>query len=138
VDGYPFECPIQVRWRDLDAFGHVNNAAVVTYLEVARTALWRQRFGGKTPDDIPFFVSRVEIDYRRPLGLYDEIRVGVGVSELRGARFTFRYRVEALTETAAMAHTVLAYIRPDNGRVGRIPPELRAKLETFLIDPDQA
>jgi len=46
MDGYLFACPIQVRWRDVDALGHVNNATIVTYLETARTELWRERFGG--------------------------------------------------------------------------------------------
>ena len=38
MKGYGFEIPIQVRWRDLDAFAHVNNAVFATYLEIEATA----------------------------------------------------------------------------------------------------
>jgi acyl-CoA thioester hydrolase len=126
MEGYPFVCPIQVRWRDLDSLGHVNNAALVTYLEVSRTAAWRQQFGEET--HIPFFVTTVEIRYRREVGLYDEVRVGLRVAEFRGARFTFEYRIEANGELAAEARTVLGYVRPDTGRAGRIPAVSAAKL----------
>jgi len=81
MDGYPFACPIQVRWRDVDALGHVNNATIVTYLETARTELWRERFGGGTA--IPFVVARVEVDYRRQLGLDDRVRVVPGGTTVR-------------------------------------------------------
>ena len=36
----PFTHPIEVRFRDLDALGHVNNAVYLTYLESARIAYW--------------------------------------------------------------------------------------------------
>jgi len=126
MEDYPFVCQIQVRWRDLDSLGHVNNATFVTYLEVARTAAWRQQFGEET--HIPFFVTKVEIRYCRQVELYDEVRVGLRVAELRGARFSFEYRIEASGKLAAEARTVLGYIRPDTGRAGRIPPESAAKL----------
>ena len=52
MNDLPFVTTIQVRWRDIDAKNHVNNATIVTYLETARTELWRQRFGGGV--DIPY------------------------------------------------------------------------------------
>jgi acyl-CoA thioester hydrolase len=126
MDGYPFACPIQVRWRDVDALGHVNNATIVTYLETARTELWRERFGGGTA--IPFVVARVEVDYRRQIGLDDRVRVGLRVSGLRGARYSFEYRVEANGELAAEAVTVMAHVRPGERRPSRLPDDLRARL----------
>ena len=126
MDGHPFACAIQVRWRDVDALGHVNNAAIVTYLETARTELWRERFGGGTA--IPFMVAHLEVDYRRQISLDDRVRVGVRVSNLRGARYSFEYRVEADGELAAEAVTVMAHVRPGDRRPSRIPDDLRARL----------
>lgn len=126
MDGYLFACPIQVRWRDVDALGHVNNATIVTYLETARTELWRERFGGGTA--IPFVVARVEVDYRRQIALDDRVRVGLRVSGLRGARYCFEYRIEANGELAAEAVTVMAHVRPGERRPSRIPDELRTRL----------
>ena len=131
MDGYPFSCPVQVRWRDLDAFAHVNNATFATYLELARTEVWRQRFGGRDAMDIPFFVKRLEIDYRRPVGLYDEVVVWLRVGEIRGASFTFEFAVEASGELAAEALTVLACVDNRSGRPVRMSAELRATLETL-------
>ena len=126
MDGYPFACTIQVRWRDVDALGHVNNAVIVTYLETARAELWRERFGGGTA--IPFMVAHLEVDYRRQISLDDRVWVGVRVSGLRGARYSFEYRVEANGELAAEAVTVMAHVRPGERRPSRIPDELRARL----------
>lgn len=129
MDGYPFEYPIQVRWRDVDALSHVNNATVITYVETARTELWRDHFGGG--DRIPFVVYRLEVDYRRQIALDDEVVVGLRVVDIRGARFTFEYRVDANGELAALAKTVMAHVRPGDLLPSRIPLDLRAKLEAL-------
>ena len=128
---YPFSVPIQVRWRDLDAFAHVNNATFASYLELARTEVWRQRFAGREAMDIPFFVKRLAIDYRRPVGLYDEVVVWLRVGEIRGASFTFEFAVTAGGELAAEAVTVLACVDNRSGKVVRLDPGLRATLETL-------
>jgi acyl-CoA thioester hydrolase len=133
MDGYSFSCPIQVRWRDLDAFAHVNNATFATYLELARTEVWRQRFGGREAMDIPFFVTRLEIDYRRPVGLYDQVVVWLRVGEIRGASFSFEFAIEASGELAAEALTVLACVDNRSGRPTRMDPDLRATLETLQV-----
>jgi acyl-CoA thioester hydrolase len=124
--GYPFACPIQVRWRDVDALGHVNNATIVTYLETARTELWRDRFGGGTA--IPFVVARVEVAYRRQISIDDRVEVGLKVSDLRGARYSFEYGIEANGELAAEGLTVMAHVRPGERRPSRIPDDLRRRL----------
>jgi len=134
MEGYPFSCPIQVRWRDLDAFAHVNNATFATYLEVARTAVWHECFGGREAMDIPFFVKRLEIDFKRPLALYDKVQVWLRVGEIRGASFTFEFVVEVSGEIAAEAKTVLASVDNTTGRPVRMTPGMRAKLEKLQAD----
>lgn len=131
MEGYPFSCPIQVRWRDLDAFGHVNNATFASYLEMARTEAWTALFGGRDALEIPFFVKRLEIDYRRPISLDDEVRVWLRVGETRGASFTFEYLVEAGGEVAAEAVTRLACVDKTTGRPVPIEAGVRAILETL-------
>jgi acyl-CoA thioester hydrolase len=130
MESYPFSCPIQVRWRDLDAFGHVNNATFASYLEMARTKVWTSLFGSRDALAIPFFVKRLEIDYRRPVGLDDEVEVWLRVGEIRGASFTFEYLVEAAGEVAATASTRLACVDKEIGRPVRIEASVRATLET--------
>jgi acyl-CoA thioester hydrolase len=124
--------PIQLRWRDVDALGHVNNATVVTYVETARTVLWRENFGGGSA--IPFVVARLELSYRRQITIDDRVEVGLRVADLRGARFTFVYRVEANGELAADASTVMGHIRPGSARPSRIPPDLHKRLASLQSD----
>lgn len=134
MESFPFSCPIQIRWRDLDAFAHVNNATFASYLEMARSEVWRLRFGGRDAMDIPFFVKRLEIEYLRPIGLYDEVRVWLRVGEIKGASFTFEYVIEAAGEVAATATTLLASVDNRSGRPRRIDDALRATLETLQAD----
>jgi acyl-CoA thioester hydrolase len=131
MDGFPFSCPIQVRWRDLDAFGHVNNATFASYLEMARTVVWTSLFGSRDALGIPFFVRRLEIDFRRPISLDDEVRVWLRVGEIRGASFVFEYVVEAGGEVAAEAITRLACVDKRTGRPVAIDPDVRTTLESL-------
>ena len=59
---------IRIRWRDVDNYGHVNNAVYLTYLEEARDT-WTHRVLG---DRFDFVIVRIAIDYRRELSLDDE------------------------------------------------------------------
>ena len=131
MDGYPFSCPIQVRWRDLDAFGHVNNAVFASYLEMARTVVWTDLFGSRDALDIPFCVRRLEIDFRRPIALEDEVRVWLRVGEIRGASFVFEYAVEAAGHVVAEAITRLACVDHQTGRPVPIEEDLRSTLATL-------
>jgi len=131
MDNLPFVTEIQVRWRDIDAKSHVNNATIVTYLETARTELWRHRFGGGV--DIPYVVARVEVDYRRQITIDDEVRIGLWVEDLKGASYVFAYRIEVNGRHAVDARTLMAHIGP-KGRPIRIGPEMRANLEALILD----
>jgi len=129
MEHIPFETPIQVRWRDIDAKNHVNNATIVTYLETARTELWRQRFGGGL--DIPFVVANLEVRYRRQLTIDDEIQIGIWVENIKAACYDFVYRIEVNGQHAVDARTMMAHVG-SSGRPTRIGPEMRSKLERLL------
>jgi acyl-CoA thioester hydrolase len=62
------EVPIRIRWRDVDDYGHVNNAVYLTYLEEARDRWVRDALG----PEVNFVIVRIAIDYRRELSLEDE------------------------------------------------------------------
>jgi acyl-CoA thioester hydrolase len=85
-----WEKRIEIRWRDLDSSGHVNNAVYLTYLEEARTG-WLEDVLGDPEAVYAFVLARVAIDYRRELGLGDEVVTAscrlqeVGTSSIRTA-----------------------------------------------------
>jgi acyl-CoA thioester hydrolase len=63
------EKEIEIRWRDLDPYGHVNHAVYLTYLEEVRDE-WLIGIVGN--DALGYVVARVEIDYRRELTQADD------------------------------------------------------------------
>jgi acyl-CoA thioester hydrolase len=104
----PFRCavPIQIRFRDTDAMGHVNNAVYLTYLEVARTAYWERVFAIPSYNEVDFIVARVEIDFRRPLFIQDQATVWIRVNEIGEKSFRFAYEVVTADGVAASAETI--------------------------------
>ncbi len=138
MDPGPFSLPIRVRWRDLDAFRHVNNAAFVSYLEEARSELWRCRFHCVDAMDIPFVIHRLEIDYKRPIRLFDEVLISLWPADIGAVSFVFDYQITANGLTAATARTVQVCVRHASGRPVRVPVDLRQSLEDLLADSEQA
>ena len=66
-----YEKRIPIRWRDMDGYGHVNNAVFLTYLEEARDE-WLSRLLAGTGGESDYVVARIAIDYRRELKQKDE------------------------------------------------------------------
>jgi acyl-CoA thioester hydrolase len=126
---------VRVRWSDLDAFGHVNNARTVTLLEEARVD-WlfveAARHGvDRLTDGI--VVSRLHIDYRRAIGFGLPVDVSMGIAELAAASFTVDYRVDVAGELAATASTVLVPVSPVTFRPRRLDASERRFLTTYLV-----
>jgi acyl-CoA thioester hydrolase len=65
------EKEIEIRWRDVDAYGHVNNAVFLTYLEEARDE-WLERALGADGNAWDYVLARVAVDFRRELTLEDD------------------------------------------------------------------
>ena len=63
------EKEIEIRWSDLDPYGHVNHAVFLTYLEEVRDEWLITAVGD---DALGYVVARVEIDYRRELTQKDD------------------------------------------------------------------
>jgi acyl-CoA thioester hydrolase len=125
-----FEHELEVRFRDCDGLGHVNNAVYLTYLEQARFAFW-QRLAGVS--DIPrsFILARVECDYRVQATAGDRLVVRLLVTAVGKSSFTFEYEiVNARTrEVVATARTVQVMYDYQAGRSIPVPDDIRARLE---------
>jgi acyl-CoA thioester hydrolase len=99
-----FEHPVDVRWRDVDALGHVNHAVFLTYFEEGRDAFFKQTLGGE-PD---YVVARLEVDLRAEVR-YPERRVTVRLEVERLGTTSLTTRETVLTragEVAAEARVV--------------------------------
>lgn len=120
------EVTLPVRYRDIDALGHVNNAVYVTYVEQARVEYVREVFA-ETPLDPGFVVAHVSVDYERPIELEDRVVVGLGVTDIGTTSVTMAHEIRAGGELAATAETVLV-TRDDSGRPRPVPDTWRERI----------
>lgn len=113
-----------VRFRDVDAMGHVNNAVYLTYLEDARIAFLR-RIGADVPEMI---LARVEIDFRAPLSEGDELRIGVRPVSVGTKSFELEYELRIGDKLAAEAKTVIVSYDYAAGQPVAVPDHWREQL----------
>jgi acyl-CoA thioester hydrolase len=137
-----FSHQLEVRFRDCDAMGHVNNAVYLTYLEEARFHHWRASgiatqalnsapaSDAGVPDDVPgVILARVEIDYRRPAKYGDLLRIDIGVAAIGRTSFTYEYEIlDASNAVIATARTVIVRFDYAAGKPVPISEELKEAL----------
>jgi acyl-CoA thioester hydrolase len=128
------EKEIEIRWRDLDAFNHVNHVVFLTYLEEVR-----DEWLGRVLEDATlvwgYVIARVEIDYRRELTLEDDVVVARCSLERLGTKSVTTSEA-VLTrggETAAQAKAVLVARDETTGRSRVITDEERAAFERAAV-----
>ncbi len=92
---FRFSTTLEVRWRDLDALGHVNNAVYLTYLEQARVHyLGHLGLVKGGADDIGMILAELTCTYLSPLSMAERVTIWTRVAELRNSSFIFEYRIE--------------------------------------------
>jgi acyl-CoA thioester hydrolase len=107
-DLFRFSTTVEVRWRDLDLMGHVNNAVYFSYLEHARIRYLHEL--DIVPDD-PFAIGIILVEascqFKSPLALNERVTIYARVSELRNSSFTFEYQMKGENgQLAATARSV--------------------------------
>ncbi|WP_216216115.1 acyl-CoA thioesterase [Amycolatopsis aidingensis] len=130
---------VQPRWSDMDVFGHVNHARIVTLLEEARVELLFGRAGAEGLPELAkgVVVVRLAVDYRAPLVVDGgAIRVEISLAELKTASFTLDYKVYGgqsdPDRIAVVARTVLAPYDVGGSRPRRLADAERHFLTRWL------
>ena len=124
MEGFDFVHRETVRFRDVDAMGHVNNAVFLTYIEEARIA-YLLRFDAGVTDMI---LARAEIDFRAPLCAHDEIEIGVRPAAIGTKSFELEYEVRSGAAVAAQAKTVIVSYDYESGRSIELPESWKEAL----------
>jgi len=104
-DDYPHQTPDIIRYADLDAQGHVNNAVFATYFETGRVAMFRRPDLGVGVAGGTYVLVHTAIDYLRELRWPGNVEVGTGVAEFGRSSFTVK---QAIFHDGACAATGLA------------------------------
>ena len=127
--GAMFKHQVDVRWRDVDALGHVNHAVFLTYLEEGRDAFFAQTLAS----DPIYVVVRLDVDLRAEVRYPDRrVTVRIGVERLGPTSLTTRETiVTPANEVVAEARVVT--VRWDSGQRKPVPfsEAERAQLETM-------
>lgn len=131
---FRFSCPIDVRFRDLDPLGHVNNTVVFSYFEIARVN-YVIEVGLVSPGadvrDISFILAHTACDFRQPIFYGQHVEVGARVTEIKRSSIRLLHQVEADGEIAAEGPAVLVYYDYAAQQSTPIPTAMRAKIAAF-------
>jgi acyl-CoA thioester hydrolase len=132
VEGFRFVNQQEVAFRDLDAFGHVNNAVYLTYLENARVAYLRDVLGVESLSNLLVIVASIQIDFRSRASLGEVLEIGSRVSRVGGKSFDLDHELRGPGgRVVAEAHTVLvAFDYAQDGPMD-VPAEWRDRIEEF-------
>jgi acyl-CoA thioester hydrolase len=111
------EKQIEIRWRDVDAYLHVNNAVYATYLEEGRDE-WLEDSLGDVGSPWDYVLVRVAIDFRRELRLEDEaVVVSCRLERIGNSSLTLREQIRTRDgELAAESEAVLVARDLESGR----------------------
>ncbi|MFN8513179.1 MAG: acyl-CoA thioesterase [Chloroflexia bacterium] len=98
-----FTVEVVVRFRDLDARGHVNNAVYLTYFEIARLAMWTKLTGSLNLQDREMIVAEITCTYKSPALFNELLAVTVVPVAIRRTSFILRYRIVERTSGRLIA-----------------------------------
>jgi acyl-CoA thioester hydrolase len=120
--------PLHVRWRDLDAFNHVNNSSYLTFLEESRLQ-WLRTVPGEwfTEHAMPVMAA-VELHYRKPIAWPAEIDVLLSCERLGNSSMTIGNRIVDRNDHACVyadGNVVMVWVDPATGASVPLPDAIR-------------
>ncbi len=136
IPGSAFSWPARVYWEDTDAGGVVYHARYLAFMERARSE-WMRALGWdqgvlRDRDDQVFVVRAMDIDFRAPARLDDQLQVSVRQLECRWATFSVGQRIERDGALLVEARVRIAALRASDFRPRPIPDALLTELKTLL------
>ena len=121
--------PMPVRWRDLDAFSHVNNSSFLTYIEEARLQWFQSLPAPWMTDTVAPLLAATHVNYRRPIEWPCEIEVELFVERLGNTSLSVGHRIRARGGDGALysdGYSVLVWVDRASGKPGPLPDVIRA------------
>lgn len=121
--------PLSVRWRDLDAFNHVNNSKYLSYLEEARLRWMMTLPGMGLDDDVAPVVAASNLNYRRPIAWPGDVVIELFVERIGNTSVTVGHRIVDAGDGGVLycdGNVVMVWIDRQNGRAAPLPEAVRA------------
>jgi acyl-CoA thioester hydrolase len=131
-----FTITVEVRFRDVDVLGHVNNAVYLTYMESARMAWWFQVTRQRDLRDIGVILARAEVDFRSPASYGDLLDVGVACASIGRSSFTLELDVADHRTRRLVAEGRAVMVRFDYAANRSVPISDELRQLILAQDPD--
>lgn len=122
-----FVATVSVRWRDLDAFNHVNNSNYLTYLEEARLQ-WLRHVPDWFGEEAMPVLAASELQYRRPIAWPSTLHVELRCTRLGNSSITIAHRIidtDDATRLYSDGHVVMVWMNPATGKSAALPASIR-------------
>lgn len=122
-----FRMPLQLRWRDLDAFDHVNNASFLTFVEEARIRWFESLDRPWITSELAPLLAAVQMNYRRPIPYPAALAVELTCARIGNTSLTIGHRVIDAANGGVFADgdVVMVWIDRASGRPVPLPGFLR-------------
>ncbi|MBI5593370.1 MAG: acyl-CoA thioesterase [Deltaproteobacteria bacterium] len=122
---------INVRFRDIDGMGHVNNAVFFTYFEEGRIALFQNFSKDSGFSAFPFILAHISCDYLRPITLNTRLSLEMWVKEIGSKSFGLGYKLTDLSDASiiyAKGESVQVCFDYEENKSIAVPAALKKKL----------
>lgn len=131
---FNFSTTIQLRWKDIDQFGHVNNAVYLTYFETARF-YYNRDVNQWNWDEDQYIIASTKVDYLRPLFYPGDIKVYLRTSDVGEKSFCFHYAITFMKngkeKLAATGQSTQVFFDLKNQKTIPIPERIVKQWEAF-------
>jgi len=132
VNDYSTKLELRIDWSDIDLFGHVNNLAILKYVQAARViyletiGLMQSQAENKTGP----IIANINCQFRKPLFYPGKVAVYSRVDEIKNTSFRIHHAIyDDNDEIAAVAQDILVFFDFNTNKKLMIPDDLREKLE---------
>jgi len=131
--GWNYCYTVEVRFRDIDMFDHVNNAAYFTYAESARVAYYHHITGIPDPRDFDMTLAHAEVDYLVPIFYGQTLFVYTRTTRVgtKSLTMTHEIRDSKTGELLANISTVVVHFDHRTGKSKPLPAEIIALIESY-------
>jgi acyl-CoA thioester hydrolase len=132
MEGFRHVWPQEVTFRDLDVFGHVNNAVYLTYIENARIGYLRDVLEIESLEDLLVIVAKIHIDFRSRASLGESLEVGTRVSRIGTKSFDVEHEIQGADgRIVAHAKTTLVTFDYRGDSTMPVPDLWRERIEAY-------
>ncbi len=135
MEGFHFKIQIPLRFSDIDAFGHVNNATYLTYFEIARSAYWEEIIEWDWKS-LGIIIRKSVVDYIKPIMLSDKIFAYVRTSKIGNSSFELEYvlvkKLDEMEEICTTGQTICVCFDYLNQKPAGIPEHQRYLMEKSM------